>query len=225
MKISKDFALWEITQLAAKEGSRPPLEHILAAKAKPYEQPNVKNETYPEWMVMPLSESNNDFTNGVAIATDGFSLAVVPLELYDEDFPGTIPGELLKEAAQKAAVQGQIYLELREDEIIIPFAGQKNQRDKNLSFPDVRNIIEDVRNRMAGNERKVDLTIDNVRLNKLLKALGVKTTGNPGDDRQVSLYSLSKEGQTGMVLVTQQNLRQNKTIVPPFGLLMEMHKR
>ena len=225
MKISKDFALWEITGLAAKEGSRPSLEHILIAKAKPYEQPNVKNETYPEWMVMPLSESNNDFTNGVAIATDGFSLAVVPLELYDEDFPGTIPGELLKEAAQKAAVQGQIYLELREDEIVIPFAGQKNQRDKNLSFPDVRNIIEDVRNRMAGNERKVDLTIDNVRLNKLLKALGVKTTGNPGDDRQVSLYSLSKEGQTGMVLVTQQNLRQNKTIVPPFGLLMEMHKR
>ena len=223
MKISKDFALWEITGLAAKEGSRPSLEHILIARAKSYEQPYVTAETYPEWMVMPLGEHTDN--NGVAIATDTFSLAVVPLELYDEDFPGTIPGELLKEAAQKAAVQGQIYLELREDEIIIPFAGQKNQRDKNLSFPDVRNIIEDVRDRMAGNERKVDLTIDNVRLNKLLKALGVKTTGNPGDDRQVSLYSLSKEGQTGMVLVTQQNLRQNKTIVPPFGLLMEMHKR
>ena len=220
MRIDKKFKLWEITKLASLESQRPSLECIFIARVKPNEQLEVTVEDYPEWMVMPMGLPNHN--NGVAIVTDGFILAVVPIIIEDDDVPGVFPGEVLQIASKKASVGNEVYIVLKKDEVIIPFLNQVNSRP-DYTFPDVRNLIEDIRTRHAKDGKKCSLSIDHIRLAKLCKALGVKTLGNPNPpNSSVHLYALSEKDKMGMVLVTPDKVDHGQTIVPPFGLLMEV---
>lgn len=224
MRIDKKYILWELAKPAASAAVRPALEHIFVARIWHDDQPYKPDEDYPDWLELPMKPPYSDVENAIAIATDSFALAVVPIELYDEDIPGTFPGELLEIANKKASVGGNVFMELKDNEVLIPFLGQTNPRQRNdITYPDFRDILNDMRERFRDDDNKCELMLDNIRLNRLCKALGIKTTGNPGNESGISIYSLSKD--YGMLLITKNHNEKGKPIVPPFGLLMEMHRR
>ncbi len=226
MKIEKKYQLHEITKRADREL----LEHFLVSRTLHFNQYIHRYyESYPNQIAMPMPTA---FHNGIAIATDGFVLAIVPIELDKDDKTGILYGDILRTA--KAATPGKrdIILKLDKDNVTIPITQSTHIRKNEfitLSYPDIRAVVSNARaNFVVENLNKRVLVFDQTRLNVLCKALGIQVTGKTNAHNRKArcfLYPLSDDEDGGVLLISNKEIDEGKQITPPFGLLMEMHKR
>lgn len=161
------------------------------------DRPTLQHVLFTNWQDKP-----------VAVATDGYVLAVVPVEMNDDDVPGLVDYEILRAARKATSVNGYISFALC-DEIVKFDSGWTAPRTnglENLKFPDWERLTEKVFDNPIG---RISLVIQPKLLHRVAKVLGSK------------MVCVSHTGNENMVLVT---LREPKgKLEPPFALHMLAH--
>ena len=94
MKIDNGYKLW----YSAGDHTRPTLSHVLVARIAevPDLLTNVSAEHKENWLNYGEIALPKEGNNGVAIATNGFILSVVPVELDDIDVSGLVDKDVFR---------------------------------------------------------------------------------------------------------------------------------
>jgi polyhydroxyalkanoate synthesis regulator protein/polyhydroxyalkanoate synthesis regulator phasin len=144
VKIDRKYKIWEAT--CRDDPSRPVLQHVLIERV--------------------------DETHGLAIAADGFIMAVVPVELYPDDVVGLVPGHVLKDASTKAVrtLGMQVIMREHEFEYVTRDGNIKVPRQDVGEFPNYKMIIPDRPTQLRKTLCAFSLDLDNFA--RACKAIG-----------------------------------------------------
>lgn len=189
MKILNQF---QIEQTAGIGSGREVLEHVLIERLGS-EDP---------WL--------SDDCNGVAVAADGFCMAVVPVLLDPEDTPGLLPATLfkgLRDAAGESLYEVNVILGENSLSYLSPDGGVTIKYDAcEKTFPVYREIIS--KHVSAGTD---PFFLQPRVLRKVAKAIGASGV-------RLGLATMN----TPILVRPYSGLGEGDKLVPPFGVLMPM---
>ncbi|MHA2428650.1 MAG: hypothetical protein ACXADB_11565 [Candidatus Hermodarchaeia archaeon] len=160
--------------------------------------------------------------NGIAVATDGYMLVVVPVEFEDDDVPGLVPAEIVKQAAKeskkfKNIYNGRTHIQLGEDTVTIPFQVQMPRGIVDMGlYPDVWPIVPKEIPTVEPDNARSNLALDMSLLLRLGKALGKPPVRNKSANVVINFNG--KKYEPYYVQLTNHEYK-----VAPFGLLMPIH--
>jgi DNA polymerase III sliding clamp (beta) subunit (PCNA family) len=191
MRIDRDYRIWEAT---AKDDSRPMLQEVLIERTE--ERMSAIGGRY----------------NGVAVACDGFVLAIVPVWLDNEDVPGPVKADLLADAVKRWPIKaGAPEIQLGETEVsYMSKTGRVTAaRSSGGTFPDYRKIVPE--KRYCKEKRKGQTFAINPKLlQRLASALGVT----------YPKFTVAKRFDP---IIIETHVGQGRELMVPFGLLMPAH--
>lgn len=186
MRIAREYKIWETVQDA--------------------------KSLYREYLGEVLIQRLDD-TRGLAIATDGSMLAVVPVELDKNDVPGLIRADLLKLAAKVTPRSfGDVALALvSEDDVVLPGDGSTHKRTNyaGARYPDISRVVPAYPHKPAGYAPPFDAAL----LGKIVRALGIE---------KIALTPNAKS--TGPMIVSGIHADRTPGTRPvaPYGILMPL---
>jgi hypothetical protein len=205
-KVHKD-----IVRVAAGDDSRPSLTYINVVRAD-----DIPSVAVP------------DGHNGVMLATDGFSLAVVPVQLEPGDLPGLLDPEHVTTAAKFSSkyidgFDNGCRIGLGDDTVDL-LDGSTRPRfkisgDGSLNYPDVGAVVPKMR---PGVESAIIplaySSLNAFYLVNVVKALGLGFTKRAGEDCHIRI---SQAGNYAAPYIVETAAAKITTLLQaPFGLLM-----
>lgn len=248
MKIKRKY---QIHLAASKGDSRPSLEQVwifrllssavvrLIELNDSYKNGTERPDWYEEW---PRVEKDtvefipdNDNTNGVAVATNGFVLSVVPVELLPEDVAGPVSASLMEKAfklKKKELVTGTydftdyVHMALKSDAITLGDGATYN-RDTDIGqcpnfFPIATDIIRALDN---DKEKEAERWVPFVDINNLVlvsKTLGRLVRPSAGG-QGVCLISGPQNSSPIFVKDDTVPINMLDLMKVPFALIMPLH--
>lgn len=216
MFIKREYEIW---RAAAQDDARPALQHVLIVDSAQADKWNIG---------LPAGE------NGLAVATDGFMLAIAPVQLEDEDIPGLVDANLFQEAAKVTPrTFPGVWMKLDEQRI--------NLLDQSVrarwvgdqwpgNYPDIMAVLPAKRpDGRATEEGEADpglnshpvLSINTAYLIDLTKALGAKYIKSARDNTHFRFLYLTRTFGTPILI----EIARHRTVfgghwLAPLGLLM-----
>jgi len=179
MYLDESYLIWKC---ANESGARPLLGHVL------------------------IKRTNVD--SGMAVASDGFILAVVPVTLDESDRVGLVSAKYLRESL-KAAKGTPISLnDTNVGNSKGLFPRYEWDIDGNSEYPEYQNIIP---------KPPMGSTVNVLGINLKLLTRVTQAIGSPKP------IILTLCGGNVSLLLVEHHLRENGVPVPPFGLVMPMH--
>lgn len=161
--------------------------------------------------------------NGVAVATDGFVLAVVPVQLDEEDVPGMVLGETVKQAWRESkkykAIYDGTFMRLNEHDVGLPIEIQMPRRMQDYgTYPDFTSIVPKEIPTVNPDKLRSTIALDAALLLRLGKALGIPPAAN-----KESLIKIHFNGSKASPYWVEPSTKSGSDITAPFGLLMPIH--
>jgi hypothetical protein len=101
------------------------------------------------------------------VATDGFILAVIPVDSQEGDVEGHIPMDAIKEGRRKAR-DSRLYIGSKQATVWVEFNGEKEYERPDLPFPDYEQIVPSYN---PDDDDVVQICLDARRLMQLAEAL------------------------------------------------------
>jgi hypothetical protein len=181
MKIRTEYQIFK--SAAMKDDSRPVLQNIYVERL--------------------------DGNKGVAVATDGCMMAVVPVELSDEDVPGLVPGTCVQDAIKTWKKFGKVDIILKEGEVsYLGKSGIVTAKRLDAKFPDWQKLVP-----TKPEDQPVGMfSIDPSRLAALCDAIGANCSN--------VVPKLTRTGRNSPIIV--ETWINGNTPCAPFGILMPM---
>jgi len=188
----------------------------------------ILDKSYELWKAVYKDDHNGtlqhvsverlDETSGLAIAADGWMLAVVPVELDEDDVPGLVHWTILAGARKHQGAAGKrdpwLVLMLDDSTVSYPDGARMPRTPCVREFPNWRGILEQV---STGEALALQSALG---LNPaLLAALGC-ALGLPEGP-----LLLAPSTPSGPILVETERADDNGNPTPPYGLLMPMVAR
>lgn len=196
MQINRNYHIWEATTM--KDGTRPALQHISIQRTDPVQH-----------------HINEDPYNGIALAANGYILAIVPVRLDPEDVTGLVNWNSFREAIKASAKvkwqRDDLQIVLKEDALDVfgyGFPRFESTNDKLLTFPNYSQLIR----RPSDTYDAPNLGINPALLGKLAVAIGA-----PGG----VCCNLISPTSPIMVKPVDSQYHENPW-QPPYGVIMPM---
>lgn len=206
MYINFEYEIW---RAVAPDDSRPVLRHVLIVDSEQADHWNIGLE--PGY-------------NGLAVATDGFMLAIVPVQLEDEDVPGLVDAELIKSAGKLTPKTFPgAWLKLEPQRVTLLDQSVRPRWDGDQwpgNFPDITAILPAKRpDGRADDEGKADpglnvhpvLSINTAYLIDLTKALGSRYIKSQRDSTHWRFLYLTPAFATPVLI------EMGRRVGPTFG--------
>lgn len=212
MQIEKSY---QIYRACAQDSERPTLECVLIARFNELlEMIWAPDDTK---IVFEMDNKPEDI-NGIAIATDGHMLAIVPVQIDNEDVTGLIHKDTFKEAL-KGSKSGFARLSLQEKFVELP-NGNLIKRDYIGTFPMFLGVLTEERSEVAKVEPKpASIHLDVKLLYALAQAIGIHGTKYRGAN--ISIYPSTPSGNQPIFITSSSDTEDHW--IPPFGILMPVH--
>jgi hypothetical protein len=142
---------YQIEEACTKDDDRPALAHV--------------------WVERPAADKP---TEGLAVACDGFIMAVVPVTLEAEDVPGFVPTAALKQARKLAKRSADVQIALTEQGCRVESVSASYVYPRNVDgvFPNWRRVVPTVPAEGGDIPR---VALDTKLMLRLSKALGCDT--------------------------------------------------
>lgn len=220
MLIKSEFHIWEA---AATDEDRVSLQYVAVVKDQP-------------------AELNPDgFFPGLAFATDGFILAVVPVLFAEHDIEGLVSTDALKRGFQAAKrlrldpvrlhLDQPGYVGLVDNSLVPRWADDAHEK---LNYPAVASIIPAKRPTVAARLGRgfhlMSAALQPGYYSRLVKAIGCKFSmsgrgsGHGSGFARIVFGSVSDKGQTfDPMIVEPQAASVGEGFVPPYGIIMPMY--
>lgn len=220
MLIKSDYHVFEA---ASKDDSRAALRYVSL-------QPDQGVDPDPDGWI-----------TGRAYATDGFILAVVPVQLFKDDIAGLISADVMRQAfkaskrfklADVSIVLDQPGYAVLQDGAMLP--RWDNQGDGDLSYPDVAGFVPSKRPTVADRQGRgfhlMAAGLSPSYYARVVKAIGCQSATHGRGSAHGSVFprlvfgSVGAHGSTSdPVMVEPQDHSVSAVFVPPFGLIMPMY--
>lgn len=203
----------EIWRATAQDDARPSLAHVLIADSVYADKYNLR---------LPADH------NGVAVATDGFMLAIVPVILEDDDVPGLVDPELIKQAAKmtpKTFPGAWLSLGDRTVKLIDRSERPRYRYDTDPgNFPDIVGVVPTERPKgddKDGLYRHPVLSINTAYLIDLTRAMGARYIKSERDNTHYRFVYLAGTFGTPILIERARHVGNfGASWVTPLGLLM-----
>lgn len=189
MMIEPRYQIWKIARRDKWSENRPILTHVLI-------------------------ERIGDSENGLAIASDGFCMAIAPVTLAADDVPGVVRGDLFALAARAKSWLGlRAEAVLFEDGTLYPRTWTIKPGQ---AYPDWRRAAKKAECKPALNPT---FALDPVLFGRLREALGIKV----GKDGAMGARFTIAAPNAPILIEAMGDGRKEGVLTPPYGYLMPMH--
>lgn len=163
-----------------------------------------------------------DKEKGQLAATDGFTLAIIPVESQDGDVTGHIPMAAIKKG-RKESGRSRLHIDAYPAHVEVAFNGQERFDRPDLPFPDYEQIVPLYD---PDDEEIARVTLDARRLMQLAEALcQEENRAKKSNTRAPSTFGVTltfRKGQPGPILV--RPVHDNGKVKGRYGVIMPMHK-
>lgn len=213
MQIDKSY---QIYRACAQDSRRPTLECVLVTRFDELlEMIGAPDDTK---VVFKLNKPED--INGVAVATDGFMLAIVPVQIDNEDVTGLIHKDTFKQAL-KGSKSGFARLSLQEKFVELP-NGNLIKRDFIGTYPMFLGVLTEERDEVVKVEPyPASIHLDVKLLFTLAQAIGIH--GSRYSGAHISIYPSASSGNQPIYITTAK--KASGRWMPPFGIIMPVHSR